>query len=148
MILFLLIVSIIKNERQLKLAFDTWLIATGLVILFAFIGIVMGYGFKLQSPFVQFYENYPYIGQIYRPQSTLRTAKMLSSYLIPGVTLSLSFLLVEKDKLRRILLSGLILAIFIIMGFSFSRGIFGLGVGVFIVLLRAKSRILRFFNIF
>lgn len=142
-VMFIIIVNIIKNESQIKLVIKTWLIATGVVVFLGIIGIIMAYGFEISTPFIKYYDKYPYIGSIYRPISTMNNAKMLSCYLTTGMTLSLGLFLIEKDRLIRNLLFMLMASILIIMFFSFSRGILGLGIGVFIVLLKVNKGIIK-----
>jgi len=128
----------IINEDDMWFAIRWWFYVSVVIASMALVGIILSYACGVDSFLVIKYEDFPYLGYIYRASGTFFNAKYLTMYLTPGLFGAILFL-DESEKNVRAVLWGIIFLFLIVMFFTFSRGWVGISWGLVYLLSRLDA---------
>ena len=131
---FLLWINLVETKELLIYAAWCWIGVSIIVSVIGLVSIVMAYGFNIDTIFCPQFIKHPYVNNIYRVRSTFfQNEKFFASFLLISIPLALSIAFKDKRRNIKLLLFGAVALFLINYFFTFSKGVIGTLVAIYIV---------------
>jgi len=131
---FLLWINLVETKELLIYAAWCWIGVSIIVSVIGLVSIVLAYGFNINTIFCPQFDKLPYVNDIYRVRSTFfQNEKFFSSFLLISIPLTLSIAFKDKRRNVKLLLFGAVVLFLINYFFTFTKGVIGTLVAIYIV---------------